>query len=133
MSMFESNKKMNKCISIPLIIFIIIFFADCYLSYSLEALKNPLLYENEICSFAGKFNKTNNNTTCICNEQYASLPSDSPNYYIYGNALQCSVLKKRQFIALFLAMFLPFGFHFIYLEYYYLFVIHFLFFCVSIY
>lgn len=87
-----------------------------------------LYYNNEICSFSGKFNKTNKE--CICDEEYYSIKT---NYFSINNIkIQCSELKKRLIICLFLSIFLPFGASLIYLGHILIFIIYFLLFSIAI-
>lgn len=89
---------------------------------------NYVYYNNEICSFSGKFNTANNE--CNCDEEYYSIKTD---YFTINHVkIQCSQLKKRQVICLFFSIFLPFGASFIYLGHIPIFIIYLLLFSIAI-
>jgi len=75
---------------------------------------------NEICSYNYKFfNVTNNIVSCTCNEGFISTNDTifSNNQYI-----QCNYEQKKRYIVFFFSFFLLFGFEYLYLEKYAVFV-----------
>ena len=92
-----------------------------------DAIRNPALYKNEICSYNGRpiiigFNKVK----CECYESYVNEPNKKNYKYIGGQLVQCSYQKKRRFKTFFLAGILPMGLDFLYLGYTLYFVIIFI-------
>ena len=92
-----------------------------------DAIMNPALYKNEICSYNGipiieGFNKIK----CNCYDSYVNEPNKNNYRYIGGQLVQCSYQKKRRFKTFFLAGILPMGLDFLYLGYTIYFVIIFL-------
>lgn len=127
-----NNTNYNFYIKIILICLLFNFVVN---KYSIIDLKNPLLYEREICSFNGNFDlnkiKEENKFECICNDSFATDNSENK-VYIVGNQVQCSITKKRQLIAFVLAFFFPIGLHYFYLEYYLYFILVFFGCCISV-
>jgi len=92
-----------------------------------DAIRNPALYKNEICSYNGRpiiigFNKVK----CECYESYVNEPNKKNYKYIGDQLVQCSYQKKRRFKTFFLAGILPMGLDFLYLGYTLYFVIIFI-------
>lgn len=83
-----------------------------------EQLNNPYLYRNELCSYNGKpiYNPSTNEVTCECYPRYANEPNEKKRKYINGNFIQCSYKRKSKFMVLFLALCIPIGIDFLYLE-----------------
>ena len=88
-------------------------------------LDNAYNYRNELCSYNGKptYNSSINEVTCECNEQYANEPRKNKLKYINGHLIQCSYERKSRVVVIFLALCIPFGFDFLYLERYIIFSI----------
>ena len=63
----------------------------------------------------------NTNITCICQPEYVT--NNPLNRTINGQQVQCSYEKKRRFITLFLSIFIPLGFDYMYLERTYSFIL----------
>jgi hypothetical protein len=81
-------------------------------------------FKNELCSFNGVFKwieKEKATYNCSCNVDYAT---DTKNIKKFDGKhdILCSYERKRKFIAVFFSIFLPFGFDYFYLGYYYWFV-----------
>ena len=93
-----------------------------------EFLENANKYSNELCSYNGvpKYNSTLNEVDCECKEKYADEPRKDKIKYINGHMIHCSYERKSRFTAIFLALCLPFGFDFLYLNRYIIFVIVFI-------
>ena len=95
---------------------------------------NMLLYIDEICSYNNdnkdmyKYN-SNTNITCTCKREYANETSPRK---INGVPVQCGYERKRMFIAFFLAVFLPFGFDYLYLGWFWIFILILMFCCITI-
>ena len=92
-----------------------------------DAIRNPALYKNEICSYNGRpiiigFDKVK----CECYESYVNEPNKKNYKYIGDQLVQCSYQKKRRFKTFFLAGILPMGLDFLYLGYTLYFVIIFI-------
>ena len=110
------------------IFFIIFILIIDIVSFNPEDLNSPYMFKDEICSYNGLVNKTSSNhssITCICKDDYYTFEKLTGNQSyttINGVRKQCQYEKKRRFIALFLAIFVPFGIDHIYLGNYYLFV-----------
>ena len=110
-------------------------YDQVYCNFSTSNFKNPLLYENEICSYNGKFDTNllkNKQYVCICDDSFATDTAEKSKLYIVGQEIQCSLVKKRQLIAFVLAFFFPIGLHYFYLEQYLYFVLVLLGCCTSI-
>jgi hypothetical protein len=90
-------------------------------------LDNPYNYRNEICSYNGipTYNSTTNEVICECNEKYTNEPRKNKLQYINGHLIQCSYERKSRVFVFFLALCVPFGFDFLYLERYLIFSIFF--------
>ena len=98
---------------IIIIIFIINLFKLIF-NFTLQDLKSPSMFANEICSYNGNFDiKTQ---TCTCQAEYANDPLNTNK--INGIPVQCSYQRKRRFIAVFFSIFLPFGMDYLYLNRY---------------
>ena len=97
------------------------FFIDDYLN-------NTYNYRNELCSYNGKptYNKTTNEVTCECDIQYVDEPDKKKQKYINGHLIKCSYKRKSRFLVVFLALCIPLGFEFLYLERYIIFSIIFI-------
>jgi hypothetical protein len=109
-------------------IYITLFIIPLYLNFSIKDLDSPYMFQDEICSYNGMINTDKSNVTwinCTCQDEFANDKSN-PNKIINGVPVQCSYEKKRRFIALFLAIFLPFGVDYLYLGRYAIFVLTFL-------
>jgi len=80
-----------------------------------ELLANPNYFQDEICSFNGVRSpaSTPSYIKCDCNINYTNDPNQK--LRINGIPIQCSYAKKRKFIALFLAIYVPFGIDQIYI------------------
>ena len=94
-----------------------------------DAIRNPALYKNEICSYNGRpiiigFDKVK--VKCECYESYVNEPNKKNYKYIGDQLVQCSYQKKRRFKTFFLAGILPMGLDFLYLGYTLYFVIIFI-------
>jgi hypothetical protein len=89
------------------------------------------MFADEICSYNGQnIGDSDTNVTCSC---YSDFTNDmNSNRTINGVKVQCSYEKKRRFIALFLAIFIPFGVDYLYLGRYYISVIIFLTCCFTL-
>ena len=92
-----------------------------------NAIRNPALYKNEICSYNGQpiiigFEKVK----CECYDSYVNEPNKKKYKYIGRQLVQCSYQKKRRFKTFFLAGILPMGLDFLYLGYTLYFVIIFI-------
>lgn len=114
------------------LLFILGVILQGYRSFQIQELSSPHLFIDEICSYNGVKNETAssaNNITCNCAEEYDTLDS---NRYINKVKVQCNYFKKRQFLAVFLSIFIPFGFNYLYLEKYLLFVLIFCLCCTAI-
>lgn len=97
--------------------------------YTIEELQHPLLFKYEICSYNGEpyeYIDDNNATIiyCLCRKEFSNLTS--LNHQINGVNIQCSYERKRRFIVMFWAIFLPIGVDYLYLEKYGMFIILFL-------
>lgn len=91
----------------------------------------PIMFADEICSYNGvNIGTGNTNVTCACYEDFAN--DASSNRTINGVKVQCSYEKKRRFIALFLSIFTPLGFDYLYLGRYLIFAIIFLLCCATL-
>ena len=101
-------------INIILLFFLLKFV---YSFNATEILSNPNNYRYVLCSGNGEpfYNSTTNQVTCTCKEGYTNEPSEKNKQYLYGHFVQCSYRRKSRFVALFLALCLPFGFDFYYL------------------
>jgi len=88
-------------------------------------LDNAYNYRNELCSYNGvpTYNSSTNEVTCECKEKYANEPRKNKLKYINGHLIQCSYERKSRVMAIFLALCIPFGFDFLYLERYIIFSI----------
>ena len=88
-------------------------------------LDNAYNYRNEICSYNGipTYNSNTNEVLCECNEKYANEPRKNKVKYINGHLIQCSYERKSRVMVIFLALCIPFGFDFLYLERYIIFSI----------
>ena len=88
-------------------------------------LDNAYIYRNEICSYNGIpiYNSSTNEVVCECNEKYANEQRKNKLKYINGHLIQCSYERKSRVVAIFLALCIPFGFDFLYLERYIIFSI----------
>ena len=106
--------------NIFIIIFLFFSIKNIYTFSASELLDNVYLYSNELCSYNGipKINSTTNEVTCECKERYANEPRKDKIKYINGHMIQCSYERKSRFYTLFLALCLPFGFDFLYLNQY---------------
>ena len=108
---------------------ILLFFLPLHLSFNVDDLKRADMFENEICSYNGMTDPNSSNATyitCICQIEFTNDNSTLTQRMINGVPVQCSYEKKRRFIALFLAIFLPFGFDHLYLSNYLFFALIFL-------
>ena len=106
--------------------FILFFIIKKIFSFSAkEFFKDANSYRNYICSYNGiaTYNKTTNEVICKCFEKYADEPKKDKIKKINGHIVHCSYTRKSRFMTLFLALCIPFGFDFLYLENYYIFVI----------
>ena len=85
-------------------------------SFTDEDLSGVALFQNEVCSFNGipTLIQATNSIQCECKQQYATDYKARP---INNHTVYCSYHKKRRLIALFFAVFLPFGVNYFYLEY----------------
>lgn len=129
-SLFRNIKK--PYLFLTIIIFILGVILQGYRSFQIQELSSPHLFIDEICSYNGKKNETastDKNITCDCADEYTTLDSDR---YINNVKIQCNYFKKRQFLAVFLSIFIPFGFNYLYLEQYLLFVLIFFLCCTAI-
>lgn len=102
--------------------------AQLICSYSFNAseiLGNPYNYRHILCSGNGEpnYNPTSNEIYCFCKEGYTNEPRNKKKKYLMGHLVQCSYRKKSRFTALFYALCLPFGFDFLYLGRYNIFLI----------
>ena len=108
-------------------LFIFLFFIlNNILTFSTnEFLEKASRYRNELCSYNGipTYNITTNEITCQCKEKYADEPRKNNIKYINGHIVHCSYERKSRFMAIFLALCLPLGFDFYYLERYLIFSI----------
>ena len=88
-------------------------------------LDNPYNYRNELCSYNGisTYNSSTNEVTCECDEKYTNEPRKNKLKYINGHLIQCSYERKSRVVVIFLALCIPFGFDFLYLERYIIFSI----------
>ena len=88
-------------------------------------LDNPYNYRNELCSYNGipTYNPSTNEVTCECDEKYTNEPRKNKLKYINGHLIQCSYERKSRVVVIFLALCIPFGFDFLYLERYIIFSI----------
>ena len=69
------------------------------------------------------------NVSCTCKREYANETSPRT---INGVPVQCGYERKRMFIAFFLAVFLPFGFDYLYLGWFWIFILILMFCCITI-
>ena len=84
-------------------------------NFDLTDLNKPEMFIDEICSYNGYRNESiKNDVVCICQNEYQNDPN--LNRKINNVTVQCSYEKKRRFITLFLSIFIPFGFDYLYLE-----------------
>lgn len=91
----------------------------------------PIMFADEICSYNGQnIGNSTSNVTCLCYPDFTN--DNNSNRTINGVKVQCSYEKKRRFIALFLSIFTPFGFDYLYLGRYYIFAIIFLICCFTL-
>lgn len=105
-----------------IIFYIFMFILIIYVNnFELEDLNSPVMFMDEICSYNGKINESSNNWTCECQEEYSDLLPYSRK--INNIPVQCTYEKKRRFIALFLSIFLPLGFDYLYLGRYFIFIL----------
>jgi len=98
-------------------------------SFSINSiLDDAYNYRNELCSFNGipTYNPSTNEVICNCYEKYANEPRKNKLKYINGHLIQCSYERKSRVFVIFLALCLPFGFDFLYLERYTIFSIFFI-------
>ena len=88
-------------------------------------LDNSYNYRNEICSDNGipTYNSSTNEVTCEFNEKYVNESRKKKLKYINGHLIQCSYERKSRVMVIFLALCIPFGFDFLYLERYIIFSI----------
>jgi hypothetical protein len=90
-------------------------------------LRDPELFKDEICSYNGnpgvgdKQISGFNDIICSCQQEFANDPDLDKT--INGVNVQCSYERKRRFITLFLSIFLPFGFDYLYLGHYGIFLL----------
>jgi hypothetical protein len=102
-------------------LFFILNLASIY-NFSIDDLNNPAMFQDEICSYNGVPDPSKSNNKwidCICQDEYTTFYLSSK-IYINNVPVQCNYQKKRRYIALFLAIFLPFGMDYLYLGYYWL-------------
>jgi hypothetical protein len=102
----------------------VIVFAICTKIYDLS---DPELFKDEICSYNGRpdviidpnggFSQIN----CTCQDEFANDPRNTKS--INNVSIQCSYERKRRFITLFLSIFLPFGFSYLYLGHFWIFLL----------
>lgn len=129
--LFKSNKPLH---SIPKYLLIITIIIITILQFSptnqfSPFMKDEIFFENQICSYAGKFTYDNSNKyTCKCDDQYYSSSSTSK---ILSTNIQCDQLRKRKNIALLFSIVFPFGTHLIYMEHFLLGVFYILLCCIS--
>ena len=88
---------------------------------------NPLLYKNEICSYNGVPTVNNSVITCECYSSFADEPRKQYIKYVNDHKIQCSYQRKRRLLALILALLMPIGLDYLYLERYGYFCLIFLF------
>ena len=98
-----------------------------------DFLENISFYYKEICSHNGvpKIDRQANKVTCECEPHYTNEPREKYKKYINGHFVQCSYERKRRFFAFFLAGVSPFGFDYLYLGHFHIFLVIF-FLCVLI-
>jgi len=112
---------------------VILQFRSILSSTNEELLTNPYYYQDEICSYNGKVDTAISNTKyikCECNKDYTDDPDQT--LKINDITIQCSYQKKRKFIALFFAIFIPCGLDHLYIGNYILFGILFCFYVIVI-
>lgn len=116
--MNKDKKNNSRSLIYPIILAILVGTSKEF--QMVDLLYSPELFYDEICSYNGKMtiNSTNNEYKCICGKDFASVNKDK---YINNILVQCDYFKKRQFIAVFLSIFIPFGFDYFYLGYYLIF------------
>jgi len=86
-----------------------------------EDLTSPWMYQEEICSYNGVVNvtlSTATNIICNCKPGFDNEKIKANIQTINGNEVQCSYIRKKRFITLFLAVFVPIGIDHFYLENY---------------
>ena len=73
-------------------------------------------FKYQICSYQGtpKYEESLKKIVCACFDRYTNDPNEKRE--ILGQKVQCGYSKNRRFIVFFLALFIPFGFEYIYLE-----------------
>ncbi len=102
-----------------LFVFLILLTQDLLVSSqdsNSELLTDPYVFKDEICSYNGVVDliaSTKIEIFCKCNPEYANDPKET--LKINKSDVQCSYQRKRKFIALFLAVFIPAGFDHFYL------------------
>lgn len=129
-SYFRKISKMM--ISSFIFLFIIALIIDSIQSFDINYLKKASLFADEICSFSGDpiLKDDGNVVECKCYQEYANNPSEDGQ--INGSKIQCSYTRKRKFITVFFAIFLPFGIEYFYLERYWVFFLILFLCCFSI-
>ena len=79
-------------------------------------------HQYEICSYNGEPTiESDSSVTCKCSTGYAT--DESTTKTISGQKVLCSYHKKKRYVAFFLALFVPFGFDYLYLGRYWIFII----------
>lgn len=117
---------LNKLRIVKLLVYtalITLFYLPTYINFTLSDLNQPLMFEDEICSYNGMANTYSNSSyiNCTCQDEFHNDPNLQR--LINGVPVQCSYERKRRFIALFLSIFLPFGIDYLYLGRYLIFII----------
>ena len=96
-------------------------------------IENPLLYQNEICSYNGIPKVVSNDTVeCTCYSSFTDEPREDYKKYIGNQMVHCSYKRKKRFTTFFLAGILPMGLDYFYLEHYVYFLIVFTLFLLMI-
>ena len=84
-----------------------------------EYIDSFIFYANEICSYNGIPTIISDSVSCTCFKGYTN---SKKKLYIYGIEIQCSYKRKKRFMSFFLAVFLPIGLDYLYLERYFFFI-----------
>lgn len=100
-----------------LLLLLFIHNASCFDNdYINQKVKMLHLYANEICSYRGSPTPFEANVfKCDCIAGYTTVKSSKT---FMGEPVQCSYKQKKRSCALFLALFLPLGFDYLYIEQY---------------
>ena len=105
---------------IILILILDIVYSATSNPYQTDNLTSPHMYTDEICSYQGSININASNATwvnCTCKDGF---DNEKTPQIINGVPVQCGYIKKRRFMALFLAVFVPVGIEHFYMENYHL-------------